>query len=82
MLACPFGTIFPEVINYIASKCDFCLNQLQDDPEYIPACERTAPNGSFQMVEIDEEDPENHVYFSGEHLAIRNPSWLQKEGKV
>jgi len=81
-LACPFGTIFPEVMNYITSKCDFCLNQLQDNPEYSPTCVQTAPDNSFQMVEMQEENPEDHIYFSGEHLAILNPSWRHKEGKV
>lgn len=82
VLACPFGTIFPEVINYVTNRCDYCLNQLQEDPEYIPACVETAPNGGFRMVEMDQEDPENHIYFSGDHLAIQSPSWRHKEGRV
>ncbi|HKJ69736.1 MAG TPA: 4Fe-4S dicluster domain-containing protein [bacterium] len=82
VLACPFGTIFPEVINYVTNRCDYCLNQLREDPEYIPACVETAPNGSFRMVEMDQEDPENHIYFSGDHLAIKSPSWRHKEDRV
>lgn len=80
ILACPFGTIFPEVINYVTTKCDYCLNQLNDDPDYTPLCVKTAPEGTFQMVEI-KENPEEHIYFSGEHLAVKSPSWLQKEDK-
>ncbi len=82
VLACPFGTIFPEVINYVTNRCDYCLNQLQEDPKYIPACVESAPNGSFRMVEMEQEDPENHIYFSGDHLAIKSPSWRHKEGRV
>jgi len=82
VLACPFGTIFPEVINYITAKCDYCLFQLQDDPDYEPACVKTAPSHSFQMLEMDNEDPEHHIYFSGEHLAIKSPGWRQKEGRA
>lgn len=81
-LACPFGTIFPEVMNYITSKCDFCLNQLTDDPDYIPACVRTAPKGTIVMREIDEEDPDNNIYFYGDHVAIKSQHWRKKEGKA
>jgi len=82
ILACPFGTIFPEVINYVSSKCDFCLNQLRDDADYIPACVKTAPENTFIMKEIKEENPDEHIYFYGDHLAVKNPSWLRKEGRA
>ena len=80
VLACPFGTIFPEVINYVSAKCDYCLNQLKDDPDYQPLCVKTAPAETFQMVDI-EEQPNEHIFFAGEHMAVKSPSWLQKEGK-
>ncbi len=79
-LACPFGTIFPEVLNYVTAKCDYCLNQLAENPDYEPACVKTAPGGSFQMADI-EERPEQHIFYAGDHLAVKSPSWLQKEGK-
>jgi Fe-S-cluster-containing dehydrogenase component len=82
VIACPFGTIFPEVINYVSSKCDYCLNQLDDDPEYIPACVKTAPDGTFKMIDIENEDPEKHIYFCGDHLAVKSPNWRYKEERV
>jgi Fe-S-cluster-containing dehydrogenase component len=82
ILACPFGTIFPEVINYVSSKCDFCLNQLKDNPDYIPACAKTAPENTIIMKEIEEELPDEYIYFYGDHLAIKNPSWLRKEARA
>lgn len=81
ILACPFGTIFPEVINYVTSKCDFCLNQLEQNPDYTPACVQTAPANSFMMKEIEENQKQN-IFFIGNHLAVRAPSWLNKEGKL
>lgn len=81
-LACPFGTIYPEVLNYVTSKCDLCLNQLKEDPDYIPACVKSAPENTFMMKEIDQEDPDNHIYFSGDHLAIKNPNWRYKEARI
>jgi Fe-S-cluster-containing dehydrogenase component len=80
-LACPFGTLFPEVINYISAKCDLCLNQLADDPGYIPLCARTAPPGAFNMTDIAAEEPLKNLFFVGENLAVRTPSWLRKEGR-
>lgn len=82
VLACPFGTIFPEVINYVTAKCDFCLSQLQENPEYVPACAKTAPKNTIMMKDMEKEDPQNHIYFYGDHLAIKNPNWRQREGRV
>ena len=82
VLACPFGTIFPEVINYITSKCDFCLNQLKSNPDYQPLCAKTAPGQAIQMKEIPTEDPKNHIYFLGENIAIISQHWRQKEDKA
>ena len=81
ILACPFGTIFPEVINYLSSNCDFCLNQLNENPDYIPACVKTAPKDTLQMKEIAEKI-EDYIFYVGEHLAVKSPSWRQKEGRV
>jgi Fe-S-cluster-containing dehydrogenase component len=81
VLACPFGTIFPEVINYVTSKCDFCLNQLEQNPDYKPACVQTAPLNTFMMKEVA-EDPKLNIFFVGNHLAVRAPSWLNKEGRL
>lgn len=82
VLACPFGTIFPEVINYVSSKCDYCLKQLRDDKNYVPSCAKTAPQGTIQMLEMDHEDIDNHIYFFGENVAVKNPNWRKKEERV
>ncbi len=82
ILACPFGTIFPEVINYIKARCDYCLNQLEADPNYQPACVKSAPHDTFVMKEIEKENPKEHVYLYGDHLAVKSPSWRHKEGLV
>ena len=81
VLACPFGTVFPEVINYVTAKCDFCLGQLEEDPEYRPLCVKTSPPGAIRMEEIEADIPEEQVYLSGDHLAVRSPGWRQKEGR-
>ena len=52
----------------------------EDNPDYIPSCVKTAPEGAFQMLDV-EEKPEAHIFFAGDHVAVKSPSWLQKEGK-
>jgi Fe-S-cluster-containing dehydrogenase component len=81
ILACPFGTIFPEVINYVTAKCDYCLNQLEQNVNYIPACAKTAPANSFVMKEVVEDRKQN-IFFVGNHLAVKTPNWLKREGKL
>lgn len=81
-LACPFGTIFPEVINYITSKCDYCLSYLNNDASFIPACVRTAPSNAIIIKEMESENPREHIYFVGDHLAVKCESWLRKEGRI
>jgi Fe-S-cluster-containing dehydrogenase component len=80
VIACPFGTIFPEVINYVSSNCDYCLSKYEGDQDYIPLCVKTSPDKSIQMTEV-EEDHENNIFYCGDHLAVKNPNWLSKEGK-
>lgn len=80
-LACPFGTIFPETINYLSSKCDYCLNQINEDPDFIPLCVRTAENDGIQIVDLEEEDPDKNLFFVGEHIAVKTKSWRDKENK-
>ena len=82
ILACPFGTIFPEVINYVTAKCDHCLEQRGEDPDYQPLCVKTSPSDAMKMAEVEAESPEEHVYFAGENLAVRAPGWRQKEGRT
>lgn len=82
ILACPFGTVFPEVINYVTAKCDCCLNQLKENPDYQPLCVKTSPPEALKMVQIEEEDSGKHIYFAGENLAVRTPGWRQKEERA
>lgn len=82
VLACPFGTIFPEVINYITSKCDYCLNQLFENSDYKPACVKTAPANTFQIKDFEKEEPEKNIFFVSEHLAIKSNNWKFKEGRL
>ncbi len=73
-IACPFGTIFSDFIPYLDSKCDYCLSITKTQPECILSC----PYKAIEAKDI-EENPDEDVYFVGEHLAVRSRKWVKEE---
>jgi Fe-S-cluster-containing dehydrogenase component len=71
-LACPFGTIYPELIPYWLSKCDYCLGRIA--PADDPLCVRTCPLGAIKFVEI-EPDEAKKLHQGGEHLVVKCDVW-------
>jgi Fe-S-cluster-containing dehydrogenase component len=71
-VACPFGTIYPETIPFLASKCDYCIDRLK--PGEPPLCVQSSPDGVIQYVEI-EPDEEKCIYKVGDHLVIKCEVW-------
>lgn len=70
-LACPFGTIYPEVIPYLVSKCDFCIDRADGkEPICIPSC----PYGALKYGEFKEEEKENK-YLVNEDLLVHLTPW-------
>jgi len=76
-VGCPFGVIYPELLDYKSSMCDYCAERTEDKP---PVCTTTCPEGALKFVEI-EEAPDKNIYFYGEHLAIHGFPW-NKEVKA
>ncbi len=81
-LACPFGTIFPEVMNYLSAKCDLCMKKLETDENYIPKCVATSPDNTLEMVDLEAENPEENLFFYGDYIAIKAHHWRFKEEKL
>jgi len=71
-LACPFGTIVPEMIPYLSSRCDLCINRADD--KNPPVCTKTCPEKAIRYEEV-EESAENNIVFVGEHLAVHAIPW-------
>jgi len=71
--ACPFGTIYTEMLAIYAVNCDFCLDL--NDSE--PACVASCPHGAleFRLVEPSEAD----VHVIDQHLAARAIRWIRQE---
>lgn len=72
--ACPFGTIYPEVLPYIISTCDYCLGRLKGDEP--PLCVKTCICGALKYGEFKEE-PEKHIYFAGDNLVVHSIQWVR-----
>ena len=70
-LACPFGTIYPEIVPYLTSQCDWCLGRLDEGP---PECVITCPYNAIQFIEV-EESKEKDIYLIGDNLAVHSAPW-------
>lgn len=72
--ACPFGTIYPELVPFYTATCDYCLQGDEDEPACIVKCEKDAL--SFREVE---ESADEEIYVLSEHLAVHAPKWDKED---
>jgi Fe-S-cluster-containing dehydrogenase component len=71
-VACPFGTIYPELIPFAVSRCDYCIDRLA--PGELPLCVKTAPGEAIQYIEI-EPDESKDIHKVGDHLMVKCKIW-------
>jgi Fe-S-cluster-containing dehydrogenase component len=71
-VACPFGTIYAEVLPFFASYCDYCVDRLA--PGEAPLCVRTSPEGVVEYADT-EPDESKDVYMVGDHLIVKCKVW-------
>jgi len=68
---CPFGTIYPDILPYKTSQCDFCFDRANGK---LPLCVETCPEKALQYIEV-EESKEKNIYFIGKNLAVHGIPW-------
>lgn len=73
-IACPFGVIMPEFIEYLDSKCDFCVGKTEE----LPTCVLSCPYRAVEVKEV-EEDPNKNIYFIGKSLAVHSRRWIKED---
>ena len=74
-IACPFGVVYPQIVPYLASQCDYCLESCK--PGEDPLCVRTCPEGVIKYIEV-EESKKDDIYLIGEHLAVHSIPWRKE----
>jgi len=70
-IACPFGVITLDILDYKSSMCDFCIGRANGKP---PLCVETCPEKALEYIEIEEEKGKN-IYLLSDNLAIRGLLW-------
>lgn len=70
-IACPFGTILPELLPFLVSQCDYCIDRSNEKP---PECVPTCPYDAVKFEEI-EEDKEKNIYKINDKLYVHSIQW-------
>jgi Fe-S-cluster-containing dehydrogenase component len=65
-IACPFGVIFIDFLQYLDSQCDFCIGRNK------AICIDTCPYKAIEIREIDKESIEEGIYFVSDKLAVKH----------
>ena len=73
-LACPFGAIYPEIVPYLLSQCDYCLDRLGNGE---PECVKTCPEGAIQYKTV-KELKEKNICFIRDNLAVKHMTWKKE----
>ncbi|MFQ6003268.1 MAG: 4Fe-4S dicluster domain-containing protein [Candidatus Zixiibacteriota bacterium] len=76
--ACPFGVIFDDILPYVTSKCDYCLERLEEGED--PLCVQSEPSGAVSYLEI-EADEDEHYYALGENVVVHVLPWNEERIK-
>ena len=67
-IACPFGTIYTDLIPFPSSVCDVCRDRLS--PGEKPLCVCTCQDGSLDYKEVHAEDGTEEVF---EDIVVKVP---------
>ncbi|MGB2631238.1 MAG: 4Fe-4S dicluster domain-containing protein [Candidatus Omnitrophota bacterium] len=70
--ACPYGTIYPELVPLLVHNCDFCLDRR--DVKQEPLCITTCPYGALSLREADKELGENE-FLAGDNIIVHSTHW-------
>ena len=70
--ACPFGTIYPDMLPFYVSPCDACLGTGDAEPPCVETCGR----GALAYREVKPDEPRMHVI--DDRLAARTTKWVKR----
>jgi len=70
--ACPYGVILPELVPYLNSMCDLCLDRR--DSQGQPICILTCPYKALELRDIQANEQEA-IFQIGENLIVHSTHW-------
>ena len=71
--ACPFGTIYPEMVGFYVAPCDYCIDHTVDLPTCVSGCVKQA----IAYREVGTGEPDVHII--DDHLAVIGHKWDKEE---
>jgi Fe-S-cluster-containing hydrogenase component 2 len=71
--ACPFGTIYTEMLSFYQVNCEPCLGDCDSEPECVASC----PQDALEYRTTDSSEPDIHIIDL--HLAARAKGWVRRE---
>ncbi len=72
-VACPFGVIYPQIVEYKTTMCDYCMGRSDDHTP--PECVATCPEKALDWIEV-EENPEKDIYaVRGGQFFVHTVKW-------
>ena len=71
--ACPFGTIYPEMLQFYETHCDSCLGRNEEAPPCVASCSQ----GALEYRALDPGEADIHIV--DEFLAARTQAWVKEE---
>lgn len=70
--ACPYGTIYPELVPLLIHNCDFCLDRRghKDEPLCIKSCSYGALSLKSGDIQLDE-----NTFLVGDDIIVHSTHW-------
>lgn len=72
-VACPFGVISPQIVEYATSMCDYCADRCDD--AHVPVCVSTCPHGALSWQEAVEDPAADTYAVRGGVYYVRTVKW-------
>jgi Fe-S-cluster-containing dehydrogenase component len=74
--ACPYGTIYPELVPLGIHNCDYCADRRGEAGE--PLCVRTCPYDALALRTVEDELEEN-TFLVGDNLVVHSTHWNREK---
>ena len=71
--ACPFGTIYPDLLAFYVTPCDHCAQRGDLEPPCVAGC----AEGALQYRDLSGDEDDLHLL--DDRLAVHARAWVRRE---